>query len=217
MSSSHSSTTPRNQRLAAAAIALLSFSLVLGLGWYVTGVGEPLWLVPFERAIVGRGAQVAWAVTQLCYPYVLGPLGIALLAVAWRFPEWRTRVAFSLILLLLCWRGTDLLQHLYARPRRLDWVIHRETSFSFPSSHAAISLGFYGLWSAFVAKSRLPSRAILSALLAAVVAAIYWSRLALGAHYVTDLVAGGFLAVALVSAGVAAVPIKVFGSPTAAP
>jgi len=217
MSSSRSSTTPRNQRLAAAAIALLSFSLVLGLGWYVTAFGEPLWLLPFERAVVGRGAGAAWGVTQLCYPYVLGPLGIALLVVAWRFPEWRARVAFSLILLLLCWRGTDLLQHLYARPRRLDWVIHRETSFSFPSSHAAISLGFYGLWAAFFAKSRLPSRAVPSALLAALVAAIYWSRLALGAHYVTDLVAGGFLAVALVSAGVAAVPIKVFGSPTAAP
>lgn len=217
MSSSHSLTTPRSRRLAAAAIALLSFSLVFGLGWYVTAFGEPLWLLPFERAVVGRGAEAAWAVTQLCYPYVLGPLGIALLVVAWRFPEWRTRVIFSLILLLLCWRGTDLLQHLYARPRRLDWVIHRETSFSFPSSHAAISLGFYGLWSAFVVKSRLPSRAILSALLAVAVMAIYWSRLALGAHYVTDLVAGGFLAVALVSAGVAAVPIKVFGSPTPAP
>lgn len=217
MSSSPSSTTPPNRRLAAAAIALGSFSLVLGLGWYVTAYGEPLWLVAFERAVVGHGARAAWAVTQLCYSYVLGPLGIALLVVAWRFPEWRARVAFSLILLLLCWRGTDLLQHLYARPRRLDWVIHHETSFSFPSSHAAISLGFYGLWSAFIGKSRLPGRGILSALLAVVVVAVYWSRLALGAHYVTDLVAGGFLAVALVSAGVAAVPIKVFGSPTAAP
>ncbi len=217
MSSSPSSTTPRNQRLAAAGIALGSFSLVLSLGSYVTAYGEPLWLVAFERAIVGHGAEAAWAVTQLCYPYVLAPLGIALLAVAWRFPEWRARVAFSLILLLLCWRGTDLLQHLYARPRRLDWVIHRETSFSFPSSHAAISLGFYGLWSVFVAKSRLPGRTVASALLAGVVALIYWSRLALGAHYVTDLVAGGFLALALVSAGVAAVPIKVFGSLTASP
>jgi len=217
MSSSPSSTTPRSRRLGATALALGSFSLVLSLGSYVTAYGEPLWMVGFERAVVGHGAQAAWAVTQLCYPYVLGPLGVALLAIAWRFPEWRARVVFSLILLLLCWRGADLLQHLYARPRRLDWVIHHETSFSFPSSHAAISLGFYGLWSAFVAKSRLPGRAILSALLAAVVVAIYWSRLALGAHYVTDLVAGGFLAVALVSAGVAAVPIKVFGSPTAAP
>ncbi|MHB8146904.1 MAG: phosphatase PAP2 family protein [Vulcanimicrobiaceae bacterium] len=217
MSSSRSSTTSPKARLPALAIAVAAFALFLWLGWYVTKAGEPPAFVAFEHASVGRGAQAAWILTQACYPYVLAPLGIALLVIGWRFPAWRARVAFSLVMLLLCWRGADLFQHLYARPRRLDWVIHRETSFSFPSSHAAISLGFYGLWAAFIRISTIPGRVILSDGLVLLVIAIYWSRLALGAHYVTDLIAGGLLAVALVSAGVAAVPIKVLGSPTQGP
>ena len=201
----------------AAASAALAFGSFLLLGWYVTAAGEPSALVAFEHATVGRAAATAWVFTQLCYPYVLGPLGIALIMLGWRFPQWRARVVFSLILLLVCWGGTDLFQHLYARPRRLDWVIHHETSFSFPSSHAAISLGFYGLWAVFIARSNLPGRRVVPLLLAALVTAIYWSRLALGAHYATDLLGGALLAIAFVSAGVAAVPIKVLGSPSPGP
>jgi membrane-associated phospholipid phosphatase len=47
-------------------------------------------------------------------------------------------------------------------------------------------------------------------LLALLTVAICWSRLALGAHYVTDLLGGALLAIGLVAAGLAVVPIAPF-------
>ena len=112
---------------------------------------------------------------------------------------------WSLVTLLLCWGAVDLAQHLFARPRRLDWVVKHETSFSFPSSHAAIATGFYGLWAWLVARCTLPGRAVIAGLLVALVLAICWARLALGAHYATDLIGGILLAGAIAFAGAGAV------------
>ena len=115
-------------------------------------------------------------------------------------------------MLLLCWRGADLAQHYFMRPRRIDWVVKHESAFSYPSSHAAIAVGFYALWAAMLATSDLPrrTRATAAACLLVLAIAICWSRLALGAHYFTDLVGGALLAAALVAAGVAILPVKVF-------
>lgn len=181
------------------------FAGFCAVGLYVVRWGEPAPLVAMERALVGHSALIAWWLTWGCYPEVLGPIGIALLIVAWRFPAWRGRIVWSLVTLLLCWGAVDLAQHLFARPRRLDWVVKHETSFSFPSSHAAIATGFYGLWAWLVARSTLPGRAVIAGLLVTLVLAICWARLALGAHYATDLIGGILLAGAIAFAGAGAV------------
>lgn len=84
---------------------------------------------------------------------------------------------------------------LFHRLRPDHWLLYRETDFSFPSGHATSSVVFF-LALAFLA-SRLPGvpRPLalgLAALAGLCTIAIPWSRLALGAHYVTD-VFGGFL------------------------
>lgn len=211
MRSARSSTTSRNARIVAAAIAIVATLFFFALGWYVMRFGEPVALVAFEHATVNHGAAVAWWFTHTCYLYVLAPIGLILLVAAWRLPAWRVRILFSLVMLLLAWRGAAFFQHLYARPRRLDWVLIHERSFSFPSSHASISLGFYGLWALFIWQRGVRARRWITPLLAALVVGIYWSRLALGAHYVTDLLGGALLAIALVSAGSALLPRKVLG------
>ena len=115
--------------------------------------------------------------------------------------------------------GADFFQHAFARPRRLDWVVKHETAFSYPSSHAAIAVGFYLLWAEFVRRSDLPSRVRgpLALLLAAVAVGILWSRLALGAHYVTDLFGGALWALAVIAAGLTAFPTKVLSPPQGRP
>jgi membrane-associated phospholipid phosphatase len=180
--------------------AAFAIAFVL-LGGEVTRFGEPSVLIALESALVNHSTLIAWWLTWACYPLVLGPLGIVLLIVAWRVPAWRGRILFSLGALLVCWLASDQLQHLFARPRRLDWVVKHETSFAFPSSHATIAVGFYGLWAWLIATSRLPGRRLVAWLLAALVLGVLWSRLALGAHFATDLIGGAFLAVALVCAG----------------
>ena len=199
-------------RLAYALVAAIAASLFVALGIDVTRAGEPTSLLAIERATFDHGTLIAWWLTWSCYMYALVPIALVLIVIAWRVPPWRGRIVFSLIMLVLCWRGADLAQHYFMRPRPLDWVVKHETAFAYPSSHAAIAFGFYGLWAAMLATSELPrrTRGVAAACLAVFAVAICWARLALGAHYLTDLVGGGVLAVALVAAGVAIGPVKVF-------
>lgn len=189
-------------------VAAIAFAAFLVLGFAVDRYGEPAVLLAFDRAVVNHGTPAAWWITQVERIYVLVPLVVALLVAAWLLPAWRGRMLFSLVMLLLSWRAADFFQHLFARPRRLDWVVLHETSYSYPSSHAAIAFGFFALWAWLIARSRLarPARLAASGMLGLLVLAICWSRLALGAHYVTDVVGGSLLGLALLTGGVAAWP-----------
>ncbi len=83
----------------------------------------------------------------------------------------------SVFTLLLCWRGADFFQHYFARLRPGDWVVKHETTFSYPSSHAAIAAGFYGLWGALFYFAELPRRVrvVAATLLAILALAICWA------------------------------------------
>ncbi|MEO6834598.1 MAG: phosphatase PAP2 family protein [Candidatus Tumulicola sp.] len=203
----------------ALATAIVAFGLFLALGFYVTRAGEPATLVGWEVALANHSSLIAWWLTWGCYVQALGPIAIVLLVVAWRVPSWRGRIIFSVVALLLCWQGADLFQHFFMRPRRIDWVVRRETAFSYPSSHATIATGFYALWAGMLYVSDLPRpvRTAAPACLLLFALAICWSRLALGAHYFTDILGGALLAVALVSTALAVVPVKVFASPAGRP
>lgn len=192
-------------------VALLAFGCFVALGFDVVRRGEPSALWSWEHSIVNHSSLVAWWLTWACYVYVMFPIAVGLLFVAWLVPAWRTRALFSVAMLLLCWFGADFFQHVFARPRRLDWVVKHETAFSYPSSHATIATGFYGLWALILYCSELSStRKIAAFLLVLFAIAICWARLALGAHYLTDLAGGALLAIALVSAGLAIVPGGIF-------
>jgi membrane-associated phospholipid phosphatase len=201
-------------RAAAAAVAVVAFAAFLALGFAVKP-GEPSAFVAWEVALQNHADLIAWWLTWACYPQLLLPLGIVLLIVAWRVPAWRARIIFSVVVLLLCWQGADVFQHFFARPRRLDWVVKHETAFSYPSSHAAIVTGFYLLWAAMLYASDLPRavRTAVPGLLVLLALGVGWSRLALGAHYLTDLFGGALLAAAIVAAALAAVPVKVLARP----
>jgi len=193
-------------------VALVSWALFALLGVYVVRNGEPAALAALQQSLINHSTLLAWWITWSCYVQVIGPITILLLIVAFLAKAWRTRILFSIVMLLLSWRVADFLQHYCARVRPVDWVVKHETAFSYPSSHAAIAFGFYGLWAVMIYWSDLPAsvRRGGALLLAGLTVAICWSRLALGAHYVTDLVGGALLAIGLVAAGLAVVPIAPF-------
>lgn len=195
-------------RTAPAAVAIAAFGLFVWLGFYVNAYGEPALFVGLERALLDHSTLIAWWLTWGCYVYVLIPIVAMLGVLAWRLPRWRGRIVFSIAMLVVSWRAADLCQRLFARPRRLDWVVHHETSFSYPSSHAAIVAGFYWLWAALLLASNVPRtvRTGLAIALTGLGIAICWSRLSLGAHYLTDLIGGALLGIALASAAIALVP-----------
>lgn len=191
-------------------IGPIAFVLFLALGRAVGTNPDPAWMFGVEATWVNHSTLVAWWLTWLGFAYVLAPICIALAIVAIRAPQWRWPIVVSIVALIVAWQGADLFQHFFARPRRLDWVVKHETAFSYPSSHAAIATASYLFWSVLIARSALPGRAICAVLLALLGFGIMWARLALGAHYLTDVVGGVLWGVAVVAALTSILPTNVF-------
>jgi membrane-associated phospholipid phosphatase len=188
--------------------------LMFALGRAVGRNPDPDWLLVTEASWVNHSTLIAWWLTWGCYMYVLVPVCLILIGVAFFSRPWRARTPFAIVSLLLAWRVADALQKYFMRPRRLDWVVKHETSFSYPSSHASIVFGFYLLLAVFVWQSPLRYRRGAAVLLALLGFGIIWSRLALGAHYLTDLVGGALLGAAVVGVLASLWPTNVFERPS---
>jgi membrane-associated phospholipid phosphatase len=198
ISSQAADSARRSATLVAAAIA---FALFIALGYYVTHHPEPAALVGLETMWVNHGTLLAWWATWSCLPQFLVPSCVVLLLIARRAPAWRRQILFSIAVLVVCWLAADLFQRIFERPRPLDWVVKHETSFSYPSSHAAIASGFYLQWAVVLLRSRLPACRVGGAAIGLVALVVMWSRVALGAHYLTDIAGGALLGLAIVCAG----------------
>lgn len=85
-----------------------------------------------------------------------------------------------------------LLKTTFKRTRPLDFMIVNEKGYSFPSGHAMASFTFYGMLIFLAWKSKLkkPAKISLSVVGGLFVALIGFSRIYLGAHYFTDILAG---------------------------
>lgn len=178
-------------------IVVLALFFVLGNS--VSHNGEPAWLVPIENPLRGKSQLIAWWFTWLGYAYVLVPLMTASLVAGIIKREWLTRAVVPVPLTIVAWQLADFFQHRYHRLRPPLWYVKHETAFSYPSSHAAIAIAFYAFWALLLWRSELAprTRAIGAALGVVLAAGIIWSRLALGAHYATDLTGGALLAAGL--------------------
>lgn len=88
--------------------------------------------------------------------------------------------------------AVDVLKGIFKRTRPDDWLFHQELGYSFPSGHATTAVVFFGgllllLWT--VAMPR-PLRLAATVVLAIWIVGIPWSRVALRAHYATDVIGG---------------------------
>ena len=88
----------------------------------------------------------------------------------------------------------NALKFLIQRPRPPPFFGTDPTTYSFPSGHALFSLCFYGALA--VVLSRMGARAIVWPATFVLVAAIGGTRIYLGVHYPTDVVAGYLVATA---------------------
>ena len=174
-------------------VALALFALFVLLGLRVSK--RPLSRTD-ERAIWFRGQ-----LTPLALAFTLSGRAIALTAACAIsvaiFAVLRLPLAIALIVAasqLLSQIVVELLKPLFGRMRPDYWLSGLDAGHSYPSGHATTAVVFFAGWACIVALGRLPQELKTALLVALAVwaAGIIWSRLALGAHYLTD-VAGGVL------------------------
>jgi membrane-associated phospholipid phosphatase len=153
------------------------------------------------RALSGEAPGVAWILTESCLWPMLTAFGVIGAIVAVLVPRWRGRIVFAILTTLVAWQTSDALKDVFRRPRPGYWIVHHETSFAYSSGHAMFATVVYWLWAYHVVRSDAPAvpRIAIATVLAAWGAGVIWSRLALGAHYPSDLAGGILLGVAMLA------------------
>lgn len=105
---------------------------------------------------------------------------------------------FVILNAVLIWGLNVFLKLIFMRDRPYDLMIITESGYSFPSGHAMAALGFYGfiiylLWQFNLDKK---IKYIFSVLLGCLIVLIGISRIYLGVHYASDVIAGYLISLA---------------------
>ncbi len=172
----------------------LAFFLIGGmltLGWYVTG-RPPTAIDVAGFALRGQAIGLASFFTSLGRtPMLLGILAVAI-AIALALKVSVVPLAYLGVVQLLGQGVNALVKLGFHRARPDHWLVYREVDLSFPSGHAMTTIVFFlGLFLIVVGAPIPRALAIpVAVALAICVVGIPWSRLALGAHYATDVIGG---------------------------
>lgn len=86
----------------------------------------------------------------------------------------------------------QLIKAIVARPRPSELMMVEETGFSFPSAHAMFSLAFYGVLLYYLNKMNINKKIkfLLGIILCFLIILIPITRIYLGVHYASDVIAG---------------------------
>lgn len=130
-----------------------------------------------------------------------GVIPLALVVLGWALRKRDYRASLVLVLVLSMTEVlNDMLKHTFARPRPALFQIHQLESFSFPSGHAMAAVACYGIMGVVLARLAPRRRRLLAIALPPFVFLIGYSRVFLGYHWPTDVLAGfaagGFLLLA---------------------
>ena len=103
----------------------------------------------------------------------------------------------NLIFIVLLNQGLKLF---FSRERPFEWMIVHENGFSFPSGHAMVSSAFYGIVIYLIWKTNISNKRkiILTSVLGTLILLIGISRIYLGVHYASDVIAGFTLSLSYV-------------------
>jgi undecaprenyl-diphosphatase len=131
-------------------------------------------------------------VTEIGSWYVMAPIWFLLLIVLLALKRCRTAIFLTIVF----WGSRTLnwlLKETFDRPRpEIDQLVH-EAHFSFPSGHAMNSMAFYGCLGLLVivyGREQKALRLTIHTLLLVLILLIGTSRIYLGVHYFTDILAG---------------------------
>ena len=152
-----------------------------------------LWIHQFSHPWLD---QIMLMITRLGNPSVVIPLTFIGLGWLLRQRKWRIAAIFA----LNCVGGAVLstgLKVFFGKPRPQLWPqLITETTYSFPSGHALGSMVLYGFSSYLLAQQFPMQRRWIYGVATLLIGGIGFSRLYLGVHWPTDVIAGysvGFL------------------------
>lgn len=86
----------------------------------------------------------------------------------------------------------QLLKFVFERPRPSNWMLIEESGYSFPSGHAMVSAAFYGILIYLIWQTNIDKKykKIWTIVLSILILLIGLSRIYLGVHYASDIIAG---------------------------
>lgn len=141
---------------------------------------EPVTIVMKLFTILGSGVTILSIVfATLCIGY-------------------KKQAKYMTINLLIITVLNQLLKFIFERPRPEEYRLIQETGYSFPSGHSMVSMAFYGLIAYWIWKNvkKTTLKWVLCILLAVLIIGIGTSRIYLGVHYASDVIAGFCFSVA---------------------
>lgn len=146
-----------------------------------------------ENLISDQVTPIMKFVTNLGGKFVLISLGI-ILFITLRKRKLGIYVALNLIIITII---NQLLKHIVQRPRPNEYRIVDETGYSFPSGHSMVSTAFYGFLIYLICKyvKNKYLKYISTVLLSFLILWIGVSRIYLGVHYTTDVLAGFLISI----------------------
>jgi undecaprenyl-diphosphatase len=192
-------------RLAAAAAVFVCATLALGA---VVARRPPTALDVAAFSLRGHGVPLALFFTSLGRWWMLLPIGVVAFGIAMTM---RTNLIPLVIVFgaqAASQAANALLKLAFHRSRHDVFLGTRETDLSFPSGHAVTAVVFFiGLaivsWHAPIPRTLAIAATVVLGICAI---GIPWSRLALGAHYATDVIGGLLFGAAWLCAAVALMP-----------
>jgi undecaprenyl-diphosphatase len=130
--------------------------------------------------------------SNLARPDVMSGLGLLSILIAWRSKRYRPEGVLMAVTLSGGGAIIGAIKYRYGRERpSLIEQLAREETFSFPSGHAFIALSFYGTVASWAMKGRpLHQRIAIGALVTHFIGLVGASRVYLGVHYPSDVLAG---------------------------
>jgi membrane-associated phospholipid phosphatase len=159
--------------------------------------GDPLTVVDvrFSAWLHAHSAATLTNVMRIV-TYAHSPLGVSIMTIALSAYWWARRLRYWVLTFILAVFGGMLLnvflKHLFLRPRPyFDNPILTLTTYSFPSGHTMMATVFYGTLCAFVvsvARNWL-WRTLAISIALFMIALVGFSRIYLGVHYLSDVLA----------------------------
>lgn len=191
-------------QIALASYAVVAFVLFGVLGAYVSS-RPPTRIDTVAVTLRGTATPVAAFFTSLGYWPALTILSISVIALLLTRSNYGWLPIAFVASHALSQGAIIAVKPLFHRTRPDDWLLRHEIDMSYPSGHSGTAITFFLGLIVLVWLSRIPApiQILASILLAICAIGIPWSRLALGAHYLTDVLGGLLFGTAWLAASIA--------------